>query len=107
MLSPLRILEKDSGDASTALALGAAALIAYGAVAGLVLAPRFIFPRVQRERSENEVALLRWAFGIEPFLVGFAAVAAGAQRWSLSAGFVVSVVLLVVAARATRREAGT
>lgn len=104
MLSPLSVLATDAEEASTGLAIGATALIAYGAVAALVLAPRVIFPKVQGKLSQNEVAVLRWALAVTPFLLGYGAVAAGAQRWSLSAGLVVSVVLLVVATRASRRS---
>lgn len=105
MLTPLSVLAKESDEANTALAIGATALVIYGVIAALVLAPRLIYPKIKVERSENDVAMLRWAFATSPFLVGYAAVAAGAQQWSLSAGFVSTVVLLVVAARANRRAA--
>lgn len=104
MLSPLSVLAKDSDEASTGLAVGALAVIVYELVVVLVIAPRRIYPRLRNVKSEEEVAMLRWAFALTPFLIGYGAVAAGAKQWSLSAGFLASVTLLVAAARSMRRD---
>lgn len=103
MLSPLSVLAKDSEEASTGLAIGATVLIAYGVLAALVVAPRLVYRKVESAHP-NDVALLRWAYGTAPFLIGYAAVLAGAQQWSLSAGFASTILLLVVAAQAIRRS---
>ena len=102
-LTPLSALANDHDEASGGLAVGATVLITYGALTSLVIAPRKIFPKLRSERPENEAAVLRWTLAVAPFLIGCGAVSAGAQQWSLSAGILVSVVLLVVAARSLRR----
>jgi hypothetical protein len=90
-------------DASTPIAIAAAALIAYAVVASLVLVPRFIVPRLETKRSENHIALLRWVFTATPVIVGFSAVGFGGQPWAFVLGLVVSVALTIYTARTINR----
>lgn len=104
LLSPLAVLAENADETSTPLAIGATVLIAYGALTALVLAPRLIYSKVENAQTDDQIALLRWAFGSAPFFIGYAAVAVGSSQWSLSVGLACSVVLLVVAARAIQRS---
>lgn len=104
MLSAWSRIAEDADDGSTVLAIAGAGCVLYGVVASLVLLPRYVLPGARQRGSADAVALLRWAFAAAPFLVCFAFVVAGAKQWVLSVGFFASTLLLVVAARALRRE---
>jgi hypothetical protein len=104
MLSGLSRIIDDADDGSTVLALAGAGCVLYAVVASLVLLPRFVLPGARQQRSAGTAAFLRWAFATAPFLVCIAFVMAGAKQWVLSVGFFASTLLLVIAARALRRE---
>lgn len=76
----------------------AAGFIAYGVIGALGLVPRVIVLRARVEASEVRLALVRLAFAQTPFLIGFAALAAGAQPWICNVGFLAAAVLIVHAA---------
>jgi hypothetical protein len=104
MLSGLSRVIDDADDGSTVLALAGAGCVLYGVVASLVLLPRFVLPGARQQRSVGTAAFLRWAFATAPFPVCIPFVMAGAKQWVLSVGFFASTLLLVIAARALRRE---
>jgi hypothetical protein len=78
-------------------------VVAIDTVIGVTLAPRQ-FRRIAEEKSDDAAAFVRWAFAGVPFLVAYSAVAAGAERWVISIGFVVSLAFHISAARAFRRS---
>jgi hypothetical protein len=100
-------IAKKPRDASAPIAIGAAAIIAYGIVASVVLVPRFVIPRLRSRKSDNQAALMRWAFSVSPFAVGYAAVGLGGQPWEFALGAVASLALTIHAARSINREART
>jgi hypothetical protein len=79
--------------------------IAYGAGVSLVFAPRY-FTSAGSHGQRSQVALLLWAFAVAPFLIGFGALAAGADQWAATAALVVSIGLLFGAARQIARCRG-
>ncbi len=102
---PIATIAKKPADASTPTALIATAVMAYGVVASLLIVPRFVLPRLQATRSENEIAFIRWGFAIFPMSIGMAAVSAGAQPWAFVVGQVVSIGLCIQVARSLVSEA--
>jgi len=103
--SPASAIAKKPRDASTPIAIGAAVLIAYGILVSAVLVPRVVIPRLRATRSENQIALMRWAFAILPFGVGYAAVALGGQPWAFVLASFASLVLTIRAARSINQDA--
>ena len=76
----------------------ALAFVAYGVGVALVFVPRYFVPRA-RGWGLDQLAWLRWAFAISPFMIAFGLWAAGADRWVATAGLVVSVLLVFIAAK--------
>jgi hypothetical protein len=101
-ISALAAVAKEDRHASTGIAIVAAALIAYAALASSLLT-RVVARRSRVPMTTDRVASIRWALAVSAFLIGFAAVAVGGKRWALALGTVVSAVLLVLTARAVRR----
>jgi hypothetical protein len=52
--------------------------------------------------SDDRSLALRWCIAIAPYMVGWSAVAFGSYPWPVGLGFVVTVGLLIAAARASR-----
>jgi uncharacterized membrane protein len=104
MTTSLSGIAKEVGDGSSFLAVAASALAVVDGFVAAFLVPRQL--EAARSRlSAAQALLLRWAFALVPFLLTWAAVAAGAERWALSVGVILSTALLVQAARAARRVA--
>lgn len=86
---------------------GSSALAIAGSAFGVLGAACWAILQVKRRGGEvppQNIVLSRWALAATPFLFAYCAVAAGAEQWSFSFGFVVSVILLAISARDTRRE---
>ena len=104
LLSGLAPIAKRPGSGSTALAIVAAGFVLYGIVAWVM------FPRLRAKSQKAAVPpavmdCILWVFAATPFLIGWAAVGAGAEQWAVGLGFVVSVGLLVATARRVARRA--
>lgn len=54
--------------------------------------------------TASQIAVLRWAFGITPYLVRYVAVVIGSDEWIYGPGWLTRIVLVVLAARAIRAE---
>jgi hypothetical protein len=90
----------DPGRGSTVLAAAGTALGLLGAL---------IWALFQRESVRQAVptarfAFARWTLASTPFFFAYSAVAAGGEQWAFFWGILLSVVLLVVSARRTKRE---
>ncbi|MCP4965978.1 MAG: hypothetical protein GY926_12170 [bacterium] len=103
-LGPFSAVVDVTEPGSVGLAIAASGWIAVNVAVAGWYNPRFVYPKVTGEFAGSSIALMRWAYGIAPFLVGLAAVLVGAQQWSLSVGFVASVVLLFLAARSLAKD---
>ncbi len=77
----------------------ALALIGYGVLSSIWLMPRALV-RSRRAISAEQVAVVRWALAVAPFLIGFAAAVASGPQVAMGIGFLASVLLLAVTARA-------
>jgi hypothetical protein len=88
------------GKGSTALAVAAVVLGAIGTLDWIVLQRE----RVRRAMPMSRFVVVRWAVATTPFFFAYCAVAAGGEQWAFFVGFVVSMTLLVLSARRTRRE---
>ena len=84
----------DDHDGTGVLEVGALVVIAYGLVAGLILVPRYVIPRARVAMPAWKAAVMRWAYGLSPFLFGFAALMSGGHQWVTATGFAVSAVVL-------------
>jgi hypothetical protein len=71
--------------------------LAYGVVASMYVVPRYIAPRAAARGFEH-LTLLRWAFAMAPFLIGFGAWAIGADEWAATVALIGSALLLIAAA---------
>jgi hypothetical protein len=98
LLSGLAPMAKSPGSGSTALAIVAAGFILYG-IAAWAMFPRLRGRSRKAAPSTEVMGYILWTFAAAPFLIGWAAVAAGAEQWAVGLGFVVSVGLLVATAR--------
>ena len=103
MITSLSGIAPEVGQGSSLLAAVAAGIAVVNGVLGGFVAPRTVLKEVERERSLAHAQALRWGFSMTPFLLTWVAVAAGAERWALSVGLVVTVLLLVHSARAASR----
>lgn len=82
----------------------ALAFIGYGVLSSIWLMPRAV-ARSRREISTEQVALVRWALAIAPFLIGFAPAMASGPQLAFGVGFLASVLLLAVTARSLAASA--
>ena len=101
--SPLRAVAKDHEHASTPIALGASAMIAYS-VAVWVLWPH-VMARSKSPLSRDRALAMRWLLALSAYLVGVADACAGGQQWCYGLGVAVSIVLLVLTARVAHSDA--
>jgi hypothetical protein len=96
-------IARETGHGSVPLAIAAAGVaLSQGAIAVLV-APRAVLARLAEEQSAGQAAMTEWVLALAPFLTTYGAVAAGAERWALSVGVLMTTILLVKAARSARR----
>lgn len=103
MTTSLSGIAEEVGEGSSSLAILASAFaVLEGAVAFFVV-PRTVLTEVRRRGPEGQAVVIRWAFAMVPFVVTYAAVAAGAEVWALSVGIFISAVLLIQWARAAGR----
>ena len=105
MTSPLRVIVTPPDKASTPIAVGGTFLILYGVLVYLGISSRRMAPALARTQSANQTAFFKWILAEAPFLVGYAAVAAGGQPWVWAVGFITSTVLFVHTARHLARAA--
>jgi len=103
MNTPLFVLVNDRDEASTWIAVGAAALIAYIVLVWFFLLPRLV-ARSRSTMTAGQIAVMRWVFGFSPYFVAYAAVVVGGEAWIYGPGFITSVLLLVLAARTIRGD---
>jgi hypothetical protein len=97
LIEPLEQVVDDSRHASTAWAVVGAVMIAWGT--GLAL---FAEPRMRAHQNDDKTATLRWVLAVSPFLLGYGATAVGGQSWVYALGFIVSLALLIRAARSLK-----
>jgi hypothetical protein len=90
-----------NGRANPAITMAGVVFVAYAIVMSTVIVPR-LSERL-RSLGENRLAVFRWTLAAVPFLLSYAAVAAGSQQWVYALGQVASVTLLVATARRIRR----
>jgi hypothetical protein len=99
MLRPISLITDGRTADSLILAIGTAVLVVVaGLVAGIVL-PRRTYPQMSVEAGPDVVAVVKWAYGVSPFLLSWTAVLAGGQEWCLGLGFLISLGLLTQSAR--------
>jgi hypothetical protein len=103
LLSGLAPMAKSPGSGSTTISIVAAGFILYG-IAAWVLFPRLTTKRQKVTPSPAATSYVLWTFAATPYLVGWAAVAAGGEQWAVALGFVVSIGLLVATARRMVRD---
>jgi len=97
LVPALGAVAEPAGEGNAGLAIVTALLVAGQVIAWFVLRRD---ARLDTDRS----ASIQWATSSAPFLVAFGLVAAGAEVWAMSVGFLVSVALLLVTARALARS---
>jgi hypothetical protein len=102
MTTSLSGIAKDVGEGSTLLAVAASALALVDGLVAAFLVPRQLATASDR-LSAARALFLRWTLALVPFLITWAAVGVGAERSALSVGLIVSVSLLIQAARAAGR----
>lgn len=81
--------------------------IGYAAFGLAVGVPRLIAPRARRSGQDEQLvgfqlASIRLAIGVAPFLTGFASLGAGAEQWVFSLALVATLVCLAEYVRATK-----
>jgi hypothetical protein len=94
-------LAEEPGEGSNGLAVVGLAL-------GLVGVAMWLFLHTNRARQELALPLVivsRWLFAMVPFAFAWVTVAGGGEQWVIAFGLPASVVLLVISAVRTRREA--
>jgi hypothetical protein len=102
MTTSLSGIAKDVAEGSTLLAVAASALALVDGLVAAFLVPRQLATASDR-LSAARALFLRWTLALVPFLITWAAVGVGAERSALSVGLIVSVSLLIQAARAAGR----
>lgn len=80
------------------------AFMAYALITVVFLVPRFVIPRAEQQASANRLAVMRWAFAVAPFLVGFALFGAGAHAWAMAVAVGVSTLALAFTAMTLPRD---
>jgi hypothetical protein len=90
----------DPGRGSTPLAAIGTAL----GVAGALIWLLFQRASVRRTLPTSSFMLARWALASTPFVFAYSAVAAGGEQWAFFWGMLLSLALLVISARRTKRE---
>jgi hypothetical protein len=58
--------------------------------------------QVGREGVGEQLAVLSWALAMSPYLFSYAAILATGEAWTLAAGWLTSLVLLVLSVRRIR-----
>jgi hypothetical protein len=74
---------------------------AYAVVASFVLVPRSVAPKMQEKGDQGRLLCMQWALANSPFLIGFAAWAAGGDAWAATLALGVTIAMLFANARAT------
>ena len=104
LLSGLAPIAQSPGSGSTTLAIVAAGFILYSVVAWIVF-PRLRAKSRKAAPSPETMAYILWTFAATPFVIAWAAVAAGAEQWAVALGFVVGVGLLIATVRRVSNRA--
>jgi hypothetical protein len=99
MDSVLVPIAEEPGDGSNLLAVGSIVFIVWTILSWTLI------PRVLRSASPTMRLIARWTYAVIPFIAAYSSVAAGGEQWAFAIGFITSVVLLVLTARRTAREA--
>ncbi|MDQ1384821.1 MAG: hypothetical protein QOG65_2200 [Actinomycetota bacterium] len=93
----------EPGRGSTALAATGTAL----GVVGALIWTLFQRESVRRTLPTSSFVVARWALASTPFFFAYSAVAAGGEQWAFFWGMLLSLALLVISARRTKRESLT
>ena len=95
---------KRSDTTSAPIALVGFAVILVDLVFALIVYARELPRAAPMARTANVIAVTNWALAVVPFLLGYSFTLAGGQQWVYGVGWIVSVALLVRAARRIRRS---
>jgi hypothetical protein len=79
-----------------------AAFVAYGAIAVVVLVPRFVVPHGGNDALLNRTTVIRWSCALAISVIGLGGLALGAHTWLAGLAMVGSALALVYTALACR-----
>jgi hypothetical protein len=80
--------------------------VLYALVVSLVVVPRSLAPKMLANGEEGRLLSLCWALAVAPFLIGYAALAAGGDAWPMTLALVVAIATLFLNARTIAARRG-